>query len=94
MFEYCYLVLFFNSRKRYRDWLRFWAHLALLILVIFTIVSFFGDKVLILIILILMCLNFKISVFPYLFILCKHLSGIVAGIQDILKSQWLTRYQL
>ncbi|PVD33947.1 hypothetical protein C0Q70_05209 [Pomacea canaliculata] len=31
--------------KRYRDWLRFWAHLALLILVIFTIVSFFGDKI-------------------------------------------------
>ena len=32
-------------RKGYRDWLRFWAHLALIVLVIFTIASYFGDKV-------------------------------------------------
>lgn len=31
--------------KSYRDWLRFWAHLALVILVIFTIASYFGDKI-------------------------------------------------
>ncbi|KAK7480398.1 hypothetical protein BaRGS_00028317 [Batillaria attramentaria] len=31
--------------KSYRDWLRFWAHLALVILVLFTIASYFGDKI-------------------------------------------------
>ncbi|XP_067654930.1 N-acetylglucosamine-1-phosphotransferase subunits alpha/beta-like isoform X2 [Haliotis asinina] len=31
--------------RRYRDWLKFWTHLALIVLVIFTIVSFFGDKI-------------------------------------------------
>ncbi|XP_048241976.1 N-acetylglucosamine-1-phosphotransferase subunits alpha/beta-like [Haliotis rufescens] len=31
--------------RQYRDWLKFWTHLALIVLVIFTIVSFFGDKI-------------------------------------------------
>ncbi|XP_076472169.1 N-acetylglucosamine-1-phosphotransferase subunits alpha/beta-like isoform X2 [Babylonia areolata] len=31
--------------KQYRDWLRFWAHLALVVLVLFTIASYFGDKI-------------------------------------------------
>lgn len=31
--------------KVYRDWLRFWAHLALIFLVLFTVASYFGDKI-------------------------------------------------
>lgn len=32
-------------RKRLRDWLKFFTHIALVILVLFTIASYFGDKV-------------------------------------------------
>ncbi|CAH1786367.1 unnamed protein product [Owenia fusiformis] len=31
--------------RRYRDWLKMWTHLALFILIMFTIASFFGDKI-------------------------------------------------
>ncbi|XP_041367858.1 N-acetylglucosamine-1-phosphotransferase subunits alpha/beta-like isoform X2 [Gigantopelta aegis] len=31
--------------KKYRDWLKFWTHLALVLLILFTIGSFFGDKI-------------------------------------------------
>ncbi|OPL20811.1 hypothetical protein AM593_02585, partial [Mytilus galloprovincialis] len=31
-------------RKRLRDWLKFFTHIALVILVLFTIASYFGDK--------------------------------------------------
>ncbi|KAK3088613.1 hypothetical protein FSP39_021285 [Pinctada imbricata] len=31
--------------KEYRDWLKFWTHLTLVVLVIFTVASFFGDKI-------------------------------------------------
>ncbi|XP_070199901.1 N-acetylglucosamine-1-phosphotransferase subunits alpha/beta-like [Littorina saxatilis] len=31
--------------KHYRDWLRFWAHMALIVLVMFAIASYFGDKI-------------------------------------------------
>ena len=34
-----------NEWKAYRDWLKFWTHLALVVLVLFTIASYFGDKV-------------------------------------------------
>ena len=31
--------------RRYRDWLKFWTHIALVLLVMFTVASFFSDKV-------------------------------------------------
>ncbi|XP_045176047.2 N-acetylglucosamine-1-phosphotransferase subunits alpha/beta-like isoform X2 [Mercenaria mercenaria] len=31
--------------RRYRDWLKFWTHIALVLLVVFTIASYFGDKI-------------------------------------------------
>ncbi|OWF50745.1 N-acetylglucosamine-1-phosphotransferase subunits alpha/beta-like isoform X2 [Mizuhopecten yessoensis] len=31
--------------RKYRDWLKFWTHLALAVLVIFTVASFFADKI-------------------------------------------------
>jgi hypothetical protein len=32
-------------RKQFRDWLKLFTHLALVLLVIFTVASFFGEKV-------------------------------------------------
>ena len=32
-------------RQRYRYWLKFWTHIALILLVVFTVASYFGDKV-------------------------------------------------
>ncbi|XP_064599893.1 N-acetylglucosamine-1-phosphotransferase subunits alpha/beta-like [Liolophura sinensis] len=31
--------------KKYRDWLKFWTNIALVLLVLFAIISFFGDKI-------------------------------------------------
>lgn len=31
--------------RRYRDWLKFWTHMALVLLVVFTVASYFSDKI-------------------------------------------------
>lgn len=71
-------TLTFIRRRKYRDWLRTWTHLALFLLITFTIASFFSDKVLFY----LMCTSLtiltfwlrshKVTVVPYTPLICSR----------------------